>query len=147
MSSEVYQYIEKYGLEPEASYKPKDNNGCGYNASLVVTKCGGYASVTKGSESELLRICHDNGPITVTIDAGHRSFQLYKNGVYSDTLCSSVTLDHTVLLVGWGNYNGKDYWLLKNSWGPAWGMEGYFMLARNQNNMCGIATSAFYPIV
>ena len=56
-------------------------------------------------------------------------------------------LDHAVLVVGYGHCSktGKDFWLIKNSWGSKWGDEGYFKMARNENNMCGVATDAHYP--
>merc|ERR1711998_803685 len=43
--------------------------------------------------------------------------------------------------------DGQPYWLVKNSWGAQWGQEGYIMMARNNNNMCGVATDAQYAVI
>ena len=62
-------------------------------------------------------------------------------------MCNNTADDvnHAVLAVGYGtDENGMDYWLIKNSWGTSWGMDGYFQIERGVN-MCGIAQCNSYP--
>ena len=63
----------------------------------------------------------------------------YKGGVFAGCPPSSRT-DHAIAVVGYGTANGQDYWLIKNSWGPYWGENGYLRLKRGVN-MCGIGRS------
>ena len=78
-------------------------------------------------------------------------FSTLSSGIYSDLECGTQ-LDHGVLLVGYGYdfNNNMDYWIIKNSWGPQWGENGYIRIQRNiedSRGLCGIAMQPSIPIV
>ena len=90
------------------------NGNCHYDAKNIGATDTGFVDVKSGDEDALKTAVATVGPIAVAIDASHFSFQFYHSGVYNSWLCSSTRLDHGVLAVGYGNYQGKDYWLVKN---------------------------------
>merc|ERR1712029_911177 len=135
--------LQNGGIDTEADYPYQMARGyCKYSNSnsYAIT---GAKRVASGSESDLKRAV-SMVPTSVAIDASHYSFQLYQGGVYDEPSCSSYRLDHGVLAVGYGTESGKDYWIVKNSWGGAWGEAGYIKMSRGKRNQCGIATMACY---
>jgi hypothetical protein len=63
---------------------------------------------------------------------------LYKGGIISSSSCGT-NVDHAVNLVGYGSENGKDFWIIRNSWGTSWGEKGYFKILRtNEKGVAGI---------
>jgi cathepsin L len=145
----AFKYIKaNKGIDTEACYpyKARDQK-CTFKSSCIGATVSGFVDIPSKNESALQQAVATVGPISVAIDAGHNSFQLYKSGVYDEPHCSQTELDHGVLAVGYGTESGKTYWLVKNSWGTSWGMKGYIMMSRNKKNQCGIATAASYPLV
>jgi len=145
----AFQYIkENHGIDTEESYPyHADEEKCKFNENNIGASDVGFVDIPEGSEEMLMKAVATVGPVSVAIDASQPSFQFYSSGVYEEPSCSADALDHGVLVVGYGTEDGKDYWIVKNSWGAKWGDEGYIKMARNKDNMCGIATAASYPLV
>ncbi|KAL0666933.1 hypothetical protein Bca4012_029637 [Brassica carinata] len=131
--------INNGGVDTEEDYPYKGVDG------RFVT-IDSYEDVHANSE-ESLKKALSHQPISVAIEAGGRAFQLYDSGIF-DGICGT-NLDHGVLAVGYGTENGKDYWIVKNSWGSSWGESGYIWMERNiatSAGKCGIAVEPSYPI-
>jgi len=139
-----FEYIIKnggIGTEKDYPYVAKKEFRC--RKDKAAATISGYKDVKQGSEEDL-KDALQKGPVSIAIEADQTGFQFYSSGVF-DGECGKQ-LDHGVLVVGYGSEQGKDFWLVKNSWGPTWGDEGYIKLARGQDQ-CGIADSASYPVV
>ncbi|KAL3886610.1 hypothetical protein ACJMK2_026594 [Sinanodonta woodiana] len=149
LMDQAFDYvIQNKGIDTEESYPYKAKDGvCKFKKTNIGATEVSCMDIEHGSEADLQMAVATVGPISVGIDASHLSFQLYKSGVYYESACSSVNLDHGVLVVGYGIDGCDGYWLVKNSWGTSWGMQGYIMMTRNDSNMCGIATQASFPTV
>ncbi|XP_034030269.1 cathepsin K [Thalassophryne amazonica] len=146
----AFKYVQvNRGIDSDKAYPyvGKDET-CHYNASAMAAQCKGYKEIAKGDEHALAVALIKVGPISVGIDAMQSSFQFYQKGVYYDPQCNKEDINHAVLAVGYGvTSKGKKYWIVKNSWSETWGQKGYVLMARNRDNLCGIANLASYPLM
>lgn len=64
----------------------------------------------------------------------YSDFYYYISGVYQHTGFGSYYVGgHAVRVIGWGVDNNIPYWLVANSWGSYWGMNGFFKFLRGAN--------------
>jgi C1A family cysteine protease len=78
------------------------------------------------------------GPVSVSIATRSKKLRMYTGGVFTDPDCG-IAMTHAVLAVGYGSENGQDYYLVKNSWGSDWGLDGYIKIGVGYGyGICGI---------
>lgn len=145
----VWTEANKVTTEDQYPYKGKDE-ACNESAVTGVVGCTDAVDVTPKSSAALMASI-EIAPTSVAIVANCIAFQVYSGGVFdnSDVMypCGNEYsgLDHGVLAVGYGTEDGKDYYLVKNSWGSSWGESGYIKIANNDqdgNGQCGIQLDA-----
>ncbi|KAL7534183.1 hypothetical protein ACHAWF_004747 [Thalassiosira exigua] len=91
-----------------------------------------YKKKTHQIKSEI----YMRGPVATTINAS--PLRDYEGGVLDDPNASTQT-NHIVSIVGFGKDadSGKDYWIIRNSWGEYWGEMGFARIKAGVN-MLGI---------
>ncbi|KAL3843422.1 hypothetical protein ACJIZ3_000825 [Penstemon smallii] len=142
MNSALEYTLKAGGLmrEEDYPYTGTDRGTCKLDKSKIAAKVSNFSVVTLDEEQIAANLVK-NGPLAVAINAVY--MQTYMKGVSCPYICSK-RLDHGVLLVGYGDsgfapirMKEKPYWIIKNSWGPNWGEEGYYKICRG-HNVCGV---------
>jgi len=85
----------------------------------------GFVNVKK-TEQAMGDWVYANGPLSIAVDAS--SWKMYSGGIMTN--CASKQVDHGVLIVGFNDAAETPYWIVKNSWGPGWGEEGYIRVEK-----------------
>lgn len=108
----------------------------------------GWYTVSQGAKGEtnITEQLPKVGPVVIGIDAKGANLQQYKGGVASPACDPGATLNHAMLIVGFGTDGGVPYWKIKNSWGEDWGENGYYRVERGKN-ACGLANDVTHSYV
>jgi C1A family cysteine protease len=134
------------------SCNPYNSSGLQCNGACLCDNCtpvkrvNGYRYVTDDqSQTDLIKeVVYSQGPVTVAFHYGaHQYTDATYGTVYDCAACPPA--NHMVSIIGWDDSvphfetSGTGAWLVKNSWGAAWGNSGYFWLAYNSSSMEEIA--------
>jgi cathepsin F len=145
LPSNAYQFITKQGgIDTEASYPYKAVGGkCAFSKSNIGATVSNWTALSQ-DETQLAAWLAANGPISIGINA--MWMQFYMGGVSNPLYCNPKSLDHGVLIVGYGTQGTTDYWIIKNSWGATWGEQGYYRIVRGKGK-CGLNTMCTSAII
>lgn len=155
----------KGGWPDNCMWYTYDNNGINsaqkipYKAAsdTCLEPFGGPVSVTavnhvKQNDQGQLMAAVAKGPVSVIIASGAPAFLSYEGGIITKDSCDmgpKTMLDHAVVVVGYGHCEktGLDYWMIRNSWGAAWGGNGYAKFERQGDGIgtCGLMSIMYYP--
>jgi len=143
----AYQYvIGAGGMETMSQYPYTAENGqCQFNQQYVVATISSWTYVTQSNdETAMLNYLYAKGPLSVCVDA--ESWQYYTGGIITTNDGCGDSLDHCVLITGYGTQSGTNFWWVRNSWGTDWGENGYLQVQRGYD-VCGISDEATSSIV
>ncbi|XP_069088993.1 cathepsin K-like [Pleurodeles waltl] len=131
----AFRFISQHGIMPSKKYKYKGRDGsCRLRHSKTVPMNMSKFYELNGEDSMAAAVAYD-GPITVGF-AVTNTFYYYSEGIYEEEDCPDA--NHAIIIVGYGEENHEDYWIIKNSWGHYWGDRGYAKVRRNAN-VCTIS--------
>ncbi|GAM22791.1 hypothetical protein SAMD00019534_059660, partial [Acytostelium subglobosum LB1] len=120
VSDQCYPYKESESTTCPTKCNNQDNLSFYYGKS-----CKKFTTI-EDAQLEIM----NHGSIIATLDI-HSDLYTYKSGLYAAT--GEYKEGHAARVVGWGTLDTKPFWLLANSWGTDWGMNGYFLIERGQN--------------
>lgn len=141
MFPDAIQYvINNGGIDDEECYPygANDREACRYSAKCKAGTVATWRRIPP-TEEALKSALAKHGPVLAAIHSNDDFFS-YNSGVYDDPKCTNerAKINHGVVVVGYGSENGKDFWIVRNSWGYTWGEKGYMKLIRGKPNNCCI---------
>jgi len=128
----AWNFLASHGVPSEACVSYTSGSG---DSGTCPSKCddGSDIKLYKATNVRTYKTVADqqldiltNGPVETGFSV-YQDFMTYKSGVYKHTT-GGLLGGHAIKVVGWGVEKGVKYWIAANSWGPAWGEDGFFRI-------------------
>jgi cathepsin L len=121
----AFQYIEDTGTCARTAFRQPAGASCVTVSTPYRAISWGYVDPAGGipTVDQMKQALCDHGPLAVAVNATP-AFQAYTGGVFDENVDQpgTVSVNHAVAVIGWDD--GKQAWLIKNSWGTGWGNDG-----------------------
>ena len=137
LENHVYAEHTGYVLEEDYPYVSGEKSSpckpfnCSLSGKPIAVTIEGHDFLPRYNTTELKKLVWMYGPVSGGL-VTNQLFGGYKSGILD---CTDQKLNggHAVVVVGFGD----GYFILRNSWGPDWGMDGDFYLSdKDFNSSC-----------
>eukprot|EP01135_Chromosphaera_perkinsii_P012348 Nk52_evm16s2640 gene=Nk52_evmTU16s2640 len=144
-ASFALDYIVKEGVMKEEDYPYESGDGRDRPCQVDKSKYVGFIKSTgkiMNDRDKMMKSLVKNGPVGVRVWSS--TWQDYSGGVIRRH-CLSTQSNHAVSVIGYDMTGKVPYWIVRNSWGPSWGLDGYLYIA--MGNVCGVENEVTYATV
>ena len=118
----IYGFVDTKCAEYDSASEETEE-GCNERTKTCQKYMIGDYCVSSASENIRQEI-FNYGPVIVTIPV-YRDFLVYKSGLYQVYPKNQrFSAEHAVKIIGWDVVDGKNCWVIENSWGEDWGRNG-----------------------
>ncbi len=118
---------------------PYSDTGGSYIDSLTPVAYVSQARWLPKDNTLIKQAVHEHGAVYTTLHVADpysgESMDDYMNPDYTFYYDGNLSPNHAVTIVGWDDNKtvarapGNGAWIIKNSWGPSWGEDGYFYVS------------------
>eukprot|EP01123_Difflugia_compressa_P014102 TRINITY_DN6_c0_g1_i33.p1 TRINITY_DN6_c0_g1~~TRINITY_DN6_c0_g1_i33.p1 ORF type:complete len:354 (-),score=74.03 TRINITY_DN6_c0_g1_i33:60-1049(-) len=133
--------VQQGGLDTDSCYPYTAQNGNCASSQCTPSPNLKIATVTSiASDEQSIYNALKSAPLSICCDAS--AWQNYNGGVLTADQCGT-SVDHAIQLTGYSPNQGQ-YWIVRNSWGADWGVNGFIWLQYGQNtcDITGYVVSA-----
>ncbi|MEW6443621.1 MAG: C1 family peptidase [bacterium] len=146
------QALVDHGVVDEACfpYDEGQTSDCGAACAQPATevKLAGWGRLPCNNVDAIKTAILTYGPVNAAVQATD-AFMAYGGGVFNDanqycysSPCYYTPTNHAIMLVGWND--ADQAWILRNSWGPEWGEDGYMRISYRAARVACEAVYATY---
>ncbi len=123
----AWEYIKSTGIADESCmpYEANDDVPCIDYLCEKIATCGEWIDVPDNVDA--IKQAVMISPVATAFTA-YGDFSNYGGGCYEHVDTSPI--NHAVVIIGWDDAmcDGEGAWLVKNSWGENWGLDGFFWI-------------------
>lgn len=131
---EPFKWMQNTGIVTDSCFPYVSGNGqvpsciksCVNGEQFIKYKCKPGSIKEYESVAQEMEELYEHGPVDTGFNV-YEDFKYYKSGIYEHKTGNYLG-GHAVKVIGFGVENGVKFWICANSWGTAWGEDGFFRI-------------------